>query len=136
MHNLWITLITFSPPPIYRGRPFCPSTRKAPSERTKSSERFFMYRCFREKILNYFAYQRFSKCCSSRLTSVIPVQQPRPKPKGLLLVVTSFTILVFKPTAAIAITMKNLLSHLSGAKASAATPTLIASVVISEANTK
>ena len=54
----------------------------------------------------------------------------------MLLVVTSLTIFVFRPTAAIAITIKNLLSHLSGAKTSATTPMLVANVVISEASTK
>ena len=53
---------------------------------------------------------------------------------GLPPVLTSFTMLVFKPMAAIAITMKNLLMVFKGSKISAETPKFINTVVIIDAN--
>ena len=56
-------------------------------------------------------------------------QQPIPKLKGFVLVLTNLTISVLSPTAAIAKTIKNLLSHFNGANTSTLTPKLTASVV-------
>ena len=55
---------------------------------------------------------------------------------GFLPLRTSLTILVFRPMAAIAIIMKNLLKSLNGVKNSDGTPALTAMVVITEAATK
>ena len=70
------------------------------------------------------------------LTTVIATQQQAPRMSGLPPVFMSFTILLFNPIAAIAITMKNLLRAFSGAKRFALTPRLTAIVVISDARTK
>lgn len=51
-------------------------------------------------------------------------------------VFTNFTISVFSPIAAIAITIKNLLSSLNGAKKDVGTPKLTATVVMTEAPIK
>ena len=59
-------------------------------------------------------YQIPNTCCIARLTTVIPIQQAIPIRIGLPPVFTSFTILVFRPIAAIAITIKNLDSSFSG----------------------
>ena len=66
----------------------------------------------------------------------MPVQQQNPRNSGLLPVFMSFTILLFRPMAAIAMTIMNLLSSLSGVKISADTPAFRAMVVITDAMIK
>ena len=53
-----------------------------------------------------------------------------------LSVLINLTILVFKPTAVIASTMKNLLNVFNGVNMSADTPTDVATVVMTDASTK
>lgn len=55
-------------------------------------------------------YHKPSTRCSVRLTIVMAIQQTNPSAIGLPPVLTSFTTSVFIPIAAIAITIKNLLS--------------------------
>ena len=71
-----------------------------------------------------------------RLTMVIPVQQQKPRIIGFPPVFISFTIFVFRPIAAIANTMKNLLSSFIGEKTEELTPKDKAIVVIIEARIK
>ena len=70
------------------------------------------------------------------LTHAIATQQQKPMKIGLPPVLTSFTILVFMPIAAIAITIKNLDSVLSGVNTPAGTPTVVHTVVMMDASTK
>ena len=49
-------------------------------------------------------------CCIPRLVREIPIQQQRPMKIGFPPDLTSFTISVLRPIAAIAITIKNLLT--------------------------
>ena len=67
---------------------------------------------------------------------MIPVQQQNPIMIGLPPVLISFTILVFKPIAAMARTMKNLLSSLMGAKTLESIPADAAIVVMTDAAIK
>ena len=62
------------------------------------------------------------------LTHAIATQQQKPMKIGLPPVLTNFTILVFMPIAAIAITIKNLDSVLSGVNTPAGTPTVVHTV--------
>ena len=78
-------------------------------------------------------YQIPRICCIPRLTSAIPTQQQKPVKMGLPPVFISLTIFVFRPMAAIAMMMRNLLRSLSGAVTSAGS---WKSVVIMEARTK
>ena len=78
-------------------------------------------------------YQIPRTCCIPRLTSAIPTQQQKPVKMGLPPVFISLTIFVFRPMAAIAMMMRNLLRSLSGAVTSAGS---WKSVVIMEARTK
>ena len=75
--------------------------------------------CIIEKALLYarllkyekdFIYQIPSTCCMERLAIVIPIQQQKPRASGLPPVLISLMIFVFRPTALMARTMKNLLS--------------------------
>ena len=66
----------------------------------------------------------------------IAIQQHAPIINGFVPVLISFTMSVFSPIAAIAITIKNLLNILNGAKKSAGTEHETAIVVIIEAITK
>ena len=75
-------------------------------------------------------------CCITRLTPDIPTQQQKPINIGFAPDFISLTILVFKPIAAIAIMIKNLLSSLSGEKKLFGTPRDTETVVITEARTK
>ena len=81
-------------------------------------------------------YQIPRMCCITRLTPDMPSQQQKPINIGFAPDLISFTILVFKPIAAIAIMMKNLLSSLSGEKKLFGTPRETETVVITEARTK
>jgi hypothetical protein len=81
-------------------------------------------------------YQIARKCCKVRLAAIIPTQQQNPKTIGFPPDFTSFTMFVFKPIAAIARMIKNLLSSLNGVNTAAGTPKLVAIVVMIEANTK
>ena len=102
--------------------------------------------CIIEKVLLYarllkyekkiFIYQIPSTCCMERLAIVIPIQQQKPSVSGLPPVLISLMIFVFRPTALMARTMKNLLSVFSGVNTSADTPAEVAIVVITEARTK
>ena len=75
-------------------------------------------------------------CCIKRLTQVIPTQQTAPSSKGLPPLRMSFTTLLFKPMAAIAMTMQNFESYFKGRKDAADTPACSATVVISAARIK
>lgn len=81
-------------------------------------------------------YQISRTCCKESVTAVIPIQQQKPSSKGFEPVFTSFTMLVFSPTALIARIMKNLLKDFSGEKNSTGTPKEEAIVVMTEAITK
>ena len=67
---------------------------------------------------------------------MMPSQQQNPKTIGFPPDFTSFTMFVFKPIAAIARMIKNLLSSLNGVNIDEGTPKLVAIVVKIEANTK
>ena len=75
-------------------------------------------------------------CCIARLTTVIPTQQEAPRRIGFPPDLTSFTTLLFRPIAAIAMIMKNLDSSFSGANTSALTPRLMHTVVMTAAMIK
>ena len=64
------------------------------------------------------------------------IQQMRPMRMGLAPLLTSFTRSVFRPMAAMAMTMKNLLKAFRGAKAAASAPAATATVVMTEAARK
>ena len=74
--------------------------------------------------------------CNTRLTIVIPIQQLAPIIIGFPPVLISLMISVFNPIAAIAITIKNLLSSLNGVKKLVDTPQPTAIVVITDAPIK
>ena len=78
-------------------------------------------------------YQTPITCCIPRLTAVIPAQQQKPVKIGFPPVLMSLTMLVFRPIAAIAMTIKNLLSVLSGSVTAAGRAN---TVVTTEASTK
>ena len=75
-------------------------------------------------------------CCITRLTTVITPQQQPPSSIGFPPDLISLTTLLFRPIAAMAIMIKNLLSSLRGLKISEGTPIPKQSVVIIEARTK
>lgn len=77
-----------------------------------------------------------STCRIKRLTAVIPTQRQAPSTMGLPPVFTSLMMLLFKPMAAMAITIKNLLNSLTGAKTAAGTCRRRATVVITDAAIK
>ena len=81
-------------------------------------------------------YQIPSTRCIARLTHAMPTQQHSPIRIGLPPVRTSLTILVFRPIAAIAMTIKNLDSALNGEKAAAGMPAAVQTVVTTDASTK
>lgn len=72
----------------------------------------------------------------NRLTAEIPTQQQKPIRIGLPPDLMSLTILVLRPIAAIAITIKNLLTVLNGEKKASETPNDVATVVMSDAAMK
>lgn len=72
----------------------------------------------------------FIKFCSIKLTTVIAIQQVAPSNIGFPPFLIILMILLFKPIAAIAIIMKNLLSSFKGINKSGLTPNLILIVVI------
>ena len=63
-----------------------------------------------------YSYHIPSICCINRLTAEIPTQQQKPIRIGLPPDLMSLTMLVLRPIAAIAITIKNLLTVLNGEK--------------------
>ena len=67
---------------------------------------------------------------------MIAIQQAAPNKSGFPPVLISFMMSLFKPTAAIASTIKNLLRVFSGVKNPASTPNFSATVVINEAAIK
>ena len=71
-----------------------------------------------------------------RLTTAMPIQQHMPTKIGLPPLFTSLTILVLRPMAAIAITMKNLLRVFNGINTSFGMPADTHMVVMMEAATK
>lgn len=81
-------------------------------------------------------YTKPRKFCKIRLTPVMPIQQHAPMAIGLPPFLTSLTMLVFSPIAAIAMMMKNLLSSLMGAKKEAGSPKWMAVVVMMDAPIK
>lgn len=64
----------------------------------------------------FFFYHIPITCCIKRLTTVIPIQQQPPSKIGFPPDLISLIMLLFKPIAAMAIIIKNLLSSLSGLK--------------------
>lgn len=72
-------------------------------------------------------------CCMSRLTPVMLTQQKKPITRGLPPVFISLTMLVLRPMALMAMTMKNLLNVLKGAKNSGESPITVDIVVITDA---
>ena len=66
----------------------------------------------------------------------MPSQQQKPIKRGLPPLLTSFTILLFNPIAAIASTMKNLLSSFTGSKKETGMPKEPETVVMTEASIK
>ena len=79
-------------------------------------------------------HQMPSSLCMSRDISVIPTQQQNPIKIGLPPFFTSFTISVCRPTAPIAIMIKNLLSSFKGRKISGdICNTFVETVVMTEA---
>ena len=84
----------------------------------------------------FVSYQMPSTCCISRLMPAMPTQQQKPMMSGLPPVLTSLTMFVFRPTAHMAITIRNLLSVLSGLNTLADTPALTQMVVTTEASRK
>lgn len=70
------------------------------------------------------------------LTKEIAIQQQKPMKIGFPPDFTNFIILVFRPIAAIAITIKNLDNVLKGVKTAASTPFIVHTVVMMEASTK
>ncbi len=62
------------------------------------------------KNISVLIYQIPMTCCIPRLVREIPIQQQRPMKIGFPPDLTSFTISVLRPIAAIAITIKNLLT--------------------------
>ena len=94
-----------------------------------------------EKALLYARLLKYEKDfhlpdSQERLAIVMPIQQQKPRASGLPPVLISLMIFVFRPTALMARTMKNLLSVFSGVNTSADTPAEVAIVVITEARTK
>lgn len=82
------------------------------------------------------AYQLPSIDCTPNETTIMAHQQQRPNINGRPPVLTSFTMLVFKPMATMAQTINNLLRALKRLKASAGTSKDVATVVIPDANKK
>ena len=74
--------------------------------------------------------------CISRLTQAMLTQQQRPTKMGFMPLFTSLTMLVFRPIAAIAMTIKNLLSVLNGTNTLAGTPAAVQTVLMTDASTK
>ena len=66
----------------------------------------------------------------------MPTQQQKPMMSGLPPVLTSLTMFVFRPTAHMAITIRNLLSVLSGVNTLADTPAPTQMVVTTDASRK
>lgn len=83
-----------------------------------------------------YSYHIPSICCINRLTAEIPTQQQKPIRIGLPPDLMSLTMLVLRPIAAIAITIKNLLTVLNGEKKASETPNDVATVVMSDAAMK
>lgn len=81
-------------------------------------------------------YQIPNAYCNARQTPVIPIQQQAPIISGFPPVFISLIMSVFKPIAAIAITIKNLLKVFNGLKTSGEIPFAVATVVIIEARIK
>ena len=71
-----------------------------------------------------------------RLTPVMPTQQQKPSTIGLPPVLTNLIIFVFRPIAAIARTIKNLLNSFTGLNIEISAPAETATVVITEARIK
>ena len=71
-----------------------------------------------------------------RLARAIPTQQQKPSRSGFPPVLMSLIIFVFRPTALMARTIKNLLSVFSGVNTSAEITQEVAIVVLTEASTK
>ena len=78
-----------------------------------------------------------SICCMTKLTIEIETQQQKPRKRGFPPVLTSSTIFVFSPMAAIAIMMKNFERVFIGLKKDASKPnTDVMIVVITEQRMK
>ena len=72
-------------------------------------------RPFEKTMVGRSAYQMPKTVCMPRLTAAMATQQQKPVKIGFPPVLTSCTMLVFIPTAAMAMMIKNLLSSLKGA---------------------
>ena len=75
-------------------------------------------------------------CCNTKLTAVIPIQQQKPRRRGLPPVLISLIISVLRPIAPMDRTIKNLLNSFIGLKTVSAIPIFTATVVITEARMK
>ena len=87
-------------------------------------------------LLKAFFYHIPNNFCINRHIAVIPNQQHAPIINGFPPVLINFTISVFSPIAAIAVTMKNLLKIFMGVKISGESPNEIQIVVIIDASIK
>ncbi len=76
------------------------------------------------------------KRMTKRLVPVMPSQQQAPMRMGFPLDFTSLMMLVFKPMAAMATTIRNLINSFTGEKKLEKTPRLTAMVVMTEAAIK
>lgn len=83
--------------------------------------------------IHKICYQIPSRCCIKRLTTEMPPQQQKPSRMGLAPVRISLMMLVFRPMAAIAMIIRNLLKFLRG---SVTAPGRLKTVVTTEASTK
>lgn len=81
-------------------------------------------------------YQMPITLCITRLTHVITSQQQAPRKRGFPPVLIKVIILLLRPTAAIAMVIKNLLNVFTGAKKDGATPKFDKTAVIMEAAIK
>lgn len=81
-------------------------------------------------------YHKPMKCCITRLTPVMPTQQKNPRTIGFPPVFINLIIFVFRPIAAIARTIKNLLNSLTGLKTARSAPAETEIVVITDARIK
>lgn len=81
-------------------------------------------------------YQIPMTCCIKRLIRVMPIQQQAPRSIGFPPERISFGRLLFRPMAAMAMTIRNLDSSFNGAKRLASAPSMMHTVVKTEARIK
>ena len=84
----------------------------------------------------FLLYIRCIQCCIISVDNVISTQHESPRRRGLPPVLTSFTISVLRPIAAIARTIMNFERSLNGVKNEGLTPSPVAIVVMTDAAMK